>query len=335
MNTLNTLSILNTLNTFALRLVAIALVASSFASLAEAQGLPSFPGSPGSPGARPAASRGSELVKLSIAPDPIRIEAGGKAMVAAVLSIEPGWHVYWRNPGDSGMAPNLRWTLPEGLVARTIRWPRPMVFASEHETNYGYEREVGLVVELEAAAETKPGVLEGSLRAEWMVCKELCLLGSGTSAFKVEVLPAGDPAAAGISVRAGEVVLPRDPAVRRWFGRLPLPTPATSAIESTLVGDPGSGAIELILAGPAGAFGHVAFLPDLTPGTTCGEGRPVLGTIEAGRFRLEVPVVVRPQDAAGERLRVAGLVALGESPDDPSFEIEVPIPVTPAPPSEQ
>jgi hypothetical protein len=26
---------------------------------------------------------------------------------------------------------------------------------------------------------------------------------------------------------------------------------------------------------------------------------------------------------------------LGERPDDPSFEIEVPIPMTPAPPSEQ
>ncbi len=317
---------------FALRFVAVVLVAAALASPAMAQVLPNLPGSPA---ARPAASRGSELAKLSIAPDPIRIEAGGTALVAAVLSIEPGWHVYWRNPGDSGMAPSLRWTLPEGLVARAIRWPRPMVFASEHETNYGYEREVGLIVEIEAAAEAKPGNFDGRLRADWMVCKELCLLGSGTAAFKVEVLPAGDPAAAGISVRAGDVVLPRDPAVRRWFGRLPLSTTPTSAFESTILGDPGSGAVRLIVAGPAGAFDRVAFIPDSTPGATCGEGRPVVGAVEAGRFRLEVPVEVRPQDAAGEGLRVAGLVVLGERPDDPSFEIEVPIPMTPAPPSEQ
>lgn len=314
------------------RLVVTALVFGWFASFAVAQGLPKFPGSPAS---RPAASRGSELAKLSIVPDPIRIEAGGVAMVAAVLSIEPGWHVYWRNPGDSGMAPSLRWTLPEGLAVRSIRWPRPMVFATEDETTYGYEREVGLVVEVEAAAEAKVGVSEGSVRGEWMVCKELCQLGGGTVRFQVEVLAAGDPAAEGISIRAGEAVLPRDPVVRRWFGRLPLPAPGGIGIESTIVGDPGSGAFRLLLSGPSGTFERVGFIPDSTPGTTCGMGHPVSGAIDNGRFRVEVPVEVRPQDAVGERLRLAGLLVLGEKSDDPAFEIEVSIPVTPSPSGKQ
>jgi hypothetical protein len=316
----------------ALRFVAVVLVAAGLASPAMAQVLPNLPGSPAS---RPAASRGSELAKLSIVPDPIRIEAGGTALVAAVLSIEPGWHVYWRNPGDSGMPPSLRWTLPEGLVARAIRWPRPMVFTSEHETTYGYEREVGLVVEVEAAAEAKVGVSEGSVRGEWMVCKELCQIGGGTVRFQVEVLAAGDPAAEGISIRAGEAVLPRDPVVRRWFGRLPLPARGGIGIESTIAGDPASGAFRLLLTGPSGTFERVGFIPDSTPGTTCGTGHPVSGAIDNGRFRVEVPVEVRPQDAVGERLRLAGLLVLGEKSDDPAFEIEVSIPVTPSPRGKQ
>lgn len=314
------------------RFVLTALAAAWLAPLAAAQGLPILPVSPT---ARPAASRGSELVKLSIAPDPIRIEAGGTALVAVVLSIEPGWHVYWRNPGDSGMAPTVEWTLPEGLVARAIRWPRPMVFANEHETTYGYEREVGLVVAIEAPRDAKPGPHAGALRADWMVCKELCLLGSGTTEFKVEVLPSGDPAAAGISIRVGDTVLPRDGEVRRWFGRLPLVPPPRSGIESVIEGDPLGPDARLVVTGPAGSFGRAVFLPDSTPGTSCGEGHPVVGSLQEGRFRFEVPLSVRPGDAPGEPLRAAGLVMLGERPDDPSFEIEVPIPVTSPSPLEQ
>ena len=310
--------------------IALAAIPSSTAS---AQGVPAFPGAPIP--ARPGPAEGSRLVKLSIAPDPILVEAGKPALVAAVLSIDQGWHVYWKNPGDSGVAPRLRWTLPEGLVARAIRWPRPRVFASEHETNFGYEHEVGLVVAIEAAPDVKPGRYSGSVRADWMVCKELCLIGGGSVDFAIEVLAAGDPAAEGISIQAGEMTLPRDATVRTWFGRLPLAVPPGSGIETALEGDPADAneGLRLVVTGPAGSFDRVAFIPDSTPGTTCGEGQPVAGTIDAGRFRLEVPLSVRPSDATGERLRAAGLLMLGGQDDDPSFEIEVPIPVTSAPPA--
>lgn len=295
-------------------------------SIASAQGLPAIPG-----GARPSPGDGSRLVTLSIAPAPIVVEAGGAALVAAVLSIEPGWHVYWRNPGDSGVAPTLEWTLPEGLVARAIRWPRPMVFATEHETTYGYEREVGLVVAIEASRDAKPGPHAGALRADWMVCKERCLIGGGRIDFTIEVLPAGDPAAAEAVIRAGDTILPRDGEVRRWFGRLPLVPPPRSGIEAVIEGDPLGPDARLVVTGPAGSFGRAIFIPDSTPGTACGAGHPVAGTLQEGRFRFEVPLSVRPGDARGERLRVAGVVMLGERSDDPSFEIEVPIPVTSAP----
>ena len=305
--------------------------ASCVASAASAQGLPAIPGTAGA--ARSGPPEGSRLVKLSIAPNPIVVEAGEQALVAAVLSIEPGWHVYWRNPGDSGVAPTLEWTLPEGIVARAIRWPRPMVFATEHETTFGYEREVGLVVAIAASSDAKPGTYAGSLRVDWMVCKELCLMGGGSVDFKVEILGAGDPAAKAVSIRAGEMVLPRDPAVRSWFGRLPLNPPPGSGIVAVIEGDPEGESLRLVVTGPIGAFDRVAFIPDSTPGTTCGEGHPVAGTIEGNRFRIEVPLKVRPGDAVGERLRVAGLLTLGRKSDDPSFEIEVPIPVTSAPAS--
>ena len=48
---------------------------------------------------------------------------GSTAIVAVRQDIEPGWHTYWRNPGDSGGATTLTWTVPAGIRAgrRPIR----------------------------------------------------------------------------------------------------------------------------------------------------------------------------------------------------------------------
>jgi hypothetical protein len=74
-------------------------------------------------------------------------------LVSAVRSIEPGkpftvalrlqhdeyWHTYWKNPGDSGMATAIEWTLPEGFSAGPIQWPTPQRIPIPPLANFGYE----------------------------------------------------------------------------------------------------------------------------------------------------------------------------------------------------
>jgi thiol:disulfide interchange protein DsbD len=38
---------------------------------------------------------------------------------------EPGWHTYWRNPGDVGTATAVQWQLPPGITTDAIQWPIP------------------------------------------------------------------------------------------------------------------------------------------------------------------------------------------------------------------
>ena len=52
-------------------------------------------------------------------------------LVAVHLKMDPGWHTYWKDPGDSGLATSIEWKLPSGFVADPIRWPKPMVISSE------------------------------------------------------------------------------------------------------------------------------------------------------------------------------------------------------------
>ncbi len=78
-------------------------------------------------GAAPALSApfDSGHVQVELVADQTAVAPGGMVHVALRQEIEPGWHTYWRNPGDSGQATTLAWTLPAGWYAGDIVWAPP------------------------------------------------------------------------------------------------------------------------------------------------------------------------------------------------------------------
>ena len=46
------------------------------------------------------------------------IAPGGTITVALEEKIAPGWHTYWKNPGDAGAPTEIQWTLAGGLEGR-------------------------------------------------------------------------------------------------------------------------------------------------------------------------------------------------------------------------
>jgi len=114
------------------------------------------------------------------------------------FSIKPGWHTYWRNPGDSGLAANIDWQLPEGMVAGEIRWPIPNRFATGHLMNYGYADEVVLLTRMTAwpPIGTQADVVIAA-NARWLVCEDVCIMEEGR--FETRL-----PAAVGASVHDPE-----------------------------------------------------------------------------------------------------------------------------------
>ena len=109
----------------------------------------------------------------------------GQALsVALRLQLEDGWHVYWKNPGDSGMATSIAWALPAGFSAEAIQWPHPARIDIGPLTNYGYEREVLLLVDLRPPAALAPDApVPIRAKADWLVCKEICLPASADLAL--------------------------------------------------------------------------------------------------------------------------------------------------------
>ena len=101
--------------------------------------------------------------------------AGSTIYVALHQKIIPGWHTYWRNPGDAGQATSLAWTLPTGWTASEIIWPQPERFLSGPLMNYVFSDEVYLPVAITILANTKPGKVQLQTTADWLVCKDVCV----------------------------------------------------------------------------------------------------------------------------------------------------------------
>ena len=122
----------------------------------------------------PAAVAGGQAdhVKLSIALEtPAR--PGTTVWVAIRQVIAPGWHTYWRNPGDSGLATSVSWDMPKGVTAGEPQWPTPERFTTGPIVNYGYSGEATLLVPLAIA----PDAVIGRARANVFLleCAQMCI----------------------------------------------------------------------------------------------------------------------------------------------------------------
>lgn len=104
------------------------------------------------------------------------IQPGRPFWLALHLTMEDGWHTYWVNPGDAGLATTIEWNLPDGFRVGPIQWPYPSRMATPPLVSFGYEDEVLLLVQMEPPATLSPDALVTVAgRAEWVACQEICL----------------------------------------------------------------------------------------------------------------------------------------------------------------
>jgi DsbC/DsbD-like thiol-disulfide interchange protein len=121
----------------------------------------------------------------------LRLIAGSNTSGAGPLNagieikMRPGWHTYWRYPGDSGVPPRFDFSGSENLKSAKVLYPAPSLHSDEGGQSLGYEGNVIFPIAVTAATPGKPVQLR--LKAEYAVCEKLCVPAEG----QVE-LPLGD-----------------------------------------------------------------------------------------------------------------------------------------------
>lgn len=144
--------------------------------------------------AEPAPGQDSTAASLSatasaplVTMDALAVSTSGGARIGLRYRIAPGWHIYWENPGDSGMATSAEVTPPSGWRAGPLLFPGPEAFSSQEIVSYGYSQDVVLFVDLTRAEAASDG--EVAIASRWLVCKDLCEPGSSDVMVSLADLP--------------------------------------------------------------------------------------------------------------------------------------------------
>lgn len=232
---------------------------------------------------------------------------GATVRVAATFTIHPGWHIYWVNPGDSGMPTQLTLDLPAGCAAARdaagelqIDFPIPQVF-SKGETTIGYERSVTLSTAVTLPKEIPAGGLPVTVRSRWLVCKRACLLGQNESRVDLAKPVAADA--------------PLAKALAESLARTPAPAPAGW---KCAIADVAADSAVLSIEAPGAA--ELRFLPYETPGARLASG--LVADAKGGSLRAQL--ALSRESTLGKPLEVAGIVVVGKN--GPAYSFRVPVP---------
>lgn len=235
-----------------------------------------------------------EVPPVTIAVEaPERPAAGAPFFAAVVLGVPDGWHIYWENPGQSGLATDVR-LQAGGVPTEGPAWPAPTRFTTDGLTSYGYAGPTGFVFTLPAQ---KAGAVELVAEGTWLLCKDICVRGEG---MVRTTMPVGRPA------RAAE---PNVDPLASHVARLPVPFAESGGIatvgEALTLRLPGPGPFEVY---PSVAL-EAAWTPSLRE--------------EDGALVLEAPL--RAPVAPGAYL----VVTRGEGPDRRAYTLPVTPPEAP------
>ena len=102
------------------------------------------------------------------------LQDNNELIIGLKFKLTPGWHIYWKNPGDSGLPVQIEWDLPEGIEFEEILWPAPQIAPLDPLTSYGYYDEVILPIRFSIDSNFS---LESRFSAllSFLICEEICV----------------------------------------------------------------------------------------------------------------------------------------------------------------
>ena len=153
----------------------------------------------------------TEHAEVELIAEKSALVVGEKNVIGLSIKHAPHWHTYWKNPGDSGYPTKITWAVPPGYGVGEFDWPTPKRLATGPIVNFGYEGEVLLPVTISVPLAAKVGesvTLKG--RAEWLVCKDVCIPEEGNVSVTLPVAASNAPGADGARFAAARAATPGD-----------------------------------------------------------------------------------------------------------------------------
>jgi DsbC/DsbD-like thiol-disulfide interchange protein len=119
------------------------------------------------------------------------------------IRLKPGWHTYWRYPGDAGVPPRFDFAGSQNVKAVEVLWPAPQRIPEEGMVAIGYTGDVMLPIAIVPQDVSKPVLLH--LKLDYAVCEKLCVPAEG----KAELLLTGGRSSQDAMLAAAAARIPR------------------------------------------------------------------------------------------------------------------------------
>jgi DsbC/DsbD-like thiol-disulfide interchange protein len=239
--------------------------------------------------------QGGEVRIVAAKPEP-----DGRVPAILEIKLEPGWKTYWREPGASGIPPEISVDPMGGIDFSGMRFPAPKTFDDGTVRYIGYDTTVALPLDLKRS---RPGDLSLKASVFLGICKDICipvqaeltvalpdaLVENPLERARIDAAVDALPTAPDDTFRIASASY--DPQAKRL--RLSLALPKETASQTT----------ELFIAGPPGyGFGK----PALTPASNgmidaeiavrapkaggALKSGSVIVTVKAGKRSIETPL---------------------------------------------
>lgn len=89
------------------------------------------------------------------------------------VNLLPKWKIYWKNPGDAGLPPEISWKNASNVDSVSLLYPMPKRFIFFDIQTFGYENEVVFPLEIKLIDKEKK--LSGFLDLNAQICSEICV----------------------------------------------------------------------------------------------------------------------------------------------------------------
>jgi DsbC/DsbD-like thiol-disulfide interchange protein len=119
------------------------------------------------------------------------------------IRIKPGWHTYWRYPGDAGVPPRFDFAGSHNVKTVDVLWPAPQRIPEHNLTVIGYASDVILPLAIVPRHWGKPVTLR--LKLDYAVCEKLCVPADG----KAQLVLTGAPSSFDAALAAAEAQVPK------------------------------------------------------------------------------------------------------------------------------
>jgi len=126
--------------------------------------------------AQPRAFIGAGVPHARATIDPVSV-AAGTAQLLVTLHVDPGWHVSWRNPGETGLPTRLSWNLPPGVRLTRETWPVPVIAHTPVGATHTLEGDVPWLVDFALEGDAADAGVDRlvSLTMRYGICREVCI----------------------------------------------------------------------------------------------------------------------------------------------------------------